>query len=776
MRNPNEIFRLLRPLLKRWYLIVACCSIGLVLAFKASYYRKPVYEATTIIKLDNTNHGVSDMSLYKSFDIFAQGNKTANEVELIRSKSLIIQTLKKLDFSVEYFRKGKIKTIELYKERPFLVEVIQMDSSYFDHAFIVSSTNGKDFTLSAPTIAQVGTVQGAFDSTVQGNGFVFKITVNKDFIDSDKKRLLLSGNFEVYFRTYENLATQFGNENFFVRSPDKEIDIIYFSYKHEIPEKAQAFVNAHAHTYIEDGISFKERAAKNTVDFIKKELKLVDAELKAAEMDIANFKRNFGIINTRQETQAGINKVSQLELQAVGLKIKEEEVIRIAEHLKNNADDAIIAPNYESVLDPVFIDRLSSLNKLKLEKGKQLLKLQPQNNLIISMKEQISELTQLLKESIDNTLRSIKEEKESIRKAIADALQKFESLPEKERRLIDLERRFRLKEKMYSFLAEKKLEAEILSKARVSFHRVISEAELPKYSTTPSRTFILIIIGLVSIAVSVFISYLLDYLKPIVGSREELESHLELPVVGVLPIYSKLHRHCQEALSSMTATLIIKRKIQKGQAVCISSTVQNEGKTFVAYHLSKTLSDLGWKVLLVDFDIRKPSMHSLFNTSNRTGMVEYLNGDASREDIIQKTDVHNVDFIASGKTEKAHATVLAFSDSGPAIEALKEGYDVLIYDTSPSGMTVDTIPIMKNSDLNLYVVRANMTNRRLLANPLLLQEEYGIINISMILNGTSVTRYYSGYYMGDGKNSYKFFSRIWIRVSEFLNRKQGWNA
>ena len=744
MKDPNEIFRLIRPILKRWYIVLLCFVLGLWLAYKGSNYRNAVYEATTVIKLDNMKHGISDLSLYENFDLFSAQNKTANEVELIMSKGLIIKTLKKLDFNQAYYRIGKLKKLELYKDKPFEVVVQHIDSTLCDKPFSLISYDSKNFLLTFTHDGIAQKIEGTFGKPIYLPYFKGNIKVNPEVITSKAKDFLLEGKFEFYLHTYEYLAAKFDHEHFFVRSPGKEMDIIYLSYKHEIPKKAMVFVNAHAKTYIEDGVKFKEMAAKNTVDFINRELDEMNNTLLNSEREIEIFKRENRIVNPKQETQAKIDKLSHLELEKIRFLSKNEALDKIYTHLEKNPDKAFISPNYESILDPLFIDRLSSFNNLKLERQEKRLKYKKSNPIILALDEKIAALQGQIFESIQNNKTVAQEELARLDKEIADVMLAFSAFPEKERRLIDLDRHFRLHEKMYSFLSEKKIEAELMGKAGISFHRIISDAELPTTSITPGRSFVMIVVGALSLIIGVFIVYALDYFNPVVCSWHELEGLTTLPVIGEVPYFSKEVNSM--AFSTIATSLMLKRKITKGTHISISSSIPNEGKSFFAYNFARAAANMGWKVLIIDFDLIKPSLHRLFHIDNTNGVRQFLKGKCDIQSIIQPTDIGNLDFVAAEYTDNETTFPIIQNIDDKLLDELSSTYDLVVFDTSPAGMVIDAVPVMAHCNLNLYLIKANSTNRKLLYTPSLIMQEYGINNIEMVLNGTKNESSYTGYY------------------------------
>ncbi len=116
MQNKDQFGSILQPLRKRWYYPVAGVLVATLIAMRFLFVATPLYQATTSIKIDDAQAGLTNANLYKDFDIFKINNKIPTEVEVLKSKYLFSKALDKLDFDVEYYRVGNFKTAEVYHD------------------------------------------------------------------------------------------------------------------------------------------------------------------------------------------------------------------------------------------------------------------------------------------------------------------------------------------------------------------------------------------------------------------------------------------------------------------------------------------------------------------------------------------------------------------------------------------------------------------------------------------------------------------------------------
>nr|MBA2423471.1 CpsD/CapB family tyrosine-protein kinase [Chitinophagales bacterium] len=192
-------------------------------------------------------------------------------------------------------------------------------------------------------------------------------------------------------------------------------------------------------------------------------------------------------------------------------------------------------------------------------------------------------------------------------------------------------------------------------------------------------------------------------------------------------------------------------------------TVAGEGKTFIAVNMAGIMAVGGKKVILLDFDLRKPQIHKAFNVDNHTGVSTLLIGKHNLNDCIRHSEWENLDFITSGPLPPNPAEFIASQKTDDIIKALKEQYDVLVVDTPPVGMVTDALQLLKRADMPVYILRADYSSRNFLNNVNYLVKEHDVKKLSIVLNdmgeGASIYAYSYGYgygYGGYGSQEYGY--------------------
>jgi capsular exopolysaccharide synthesis family protein len=162
--------------------------------------------------------------------------------------------------------------------------------------------------------------------------------------------------------------------------------------------------------------------------------------------------------------------------------------------------------------------------------------------------------------------------------------------------------------------------------------------------------------------------------------------------------------------------------------------MSGDGKTFIAMNLASAFSYFGKKTLLLEFDLRNPKIAEYLHINGEKGLSSYLINDARLEDIIQKTDIKNLDVIPTGQVPPNPVELIASDNTQHLIEILESIYDYIVIDTPPIGVVTDSFLIMDHSDANIFAVRLNYTNKKLYSSIVRDLEQKEIPNIAVIIN------------------------------------------
>lgn len=734
----KEFKNVVLPVIKGLPIIILLVGLSIYAAKRAIQYSQTIYQANASVKIDNRDASIQDVQVFNNglMPMLSNQQNFLTEVEVFKSKRLRRAAFRKLNFGINYYRIGEVKEVELFRDVPFSLEYTILDSTKMDKKFYLEYLGDEQFLLKK-------NVKAAANDTLIANqkyidkSFAITLKLNKSLIEKKASVLNVHDVFAFKFNSLEALVASVHEENFFVKPVDKEISILKVYYKHEIPEKAQLFTNTLIATYINKNKTHKSNRSGKTLRFISKQLATSTIELKAAEANLAGFKSENNIINANQETDVALKKLMQLDLQKVALEMQEVELRNLFTFIETGGSLNDFSPNFEALKDGVLKDAYLKVQAYELQKIDLLNKYAKGSDEIRMVGEKIDALRVFIGESARKTMKNLNLKKQEIIRIINNRKSSLQKFPDKERQLVVLEREIKIKEQLYNHLIEKQTELAIAESSEISLHQIIDEAELPKSSIWPNKPLIYGVFMFFALFFGLILSYLLHFLIATVKSKEELSHLVNTPILGTIKRQRKKKDPVVDVFSGLYTNLEILRKSKsnthRAQVLTISSMKSKEGKTHTAANLARAASAIGRKVLLIDLDMRKPDIHKQFGLANEGGVSAILRGDATiKETIIQHGN--NLDVLVAGHLSGIPSAFIFSSRAEELVDAVREDYDLVIFDTPAVGVVPDALLLMQNSDVNIFVLRRKTTRIRTARALNALITEWNIPNIYTILN------------------------------------------
>ena len=263
-----------------------------------------------------------------------------------------------------------------------------------------------------------------------------------------------------------------------------------------------------------------------------------------------------------------------------------------------------------------------------------------------------------------------------------------------------------------------------------------------------------IIIGLV---VGVGLAFFIEYLDTSVKTIDDVERSLQCPVLGVIPqnvgllMEEGAESPHAEAYRVLRTNLLFSRKEDKLNTVAVVSAGAGEGKSTTVFNLAAVFAQSGQRTLMVDSDLRRPTLHKMLHLTNSRGLTNYLLMQNSLEEVIQTTSVPTLDFLSSGKLPSSSLGILSSAQMGDLISELKQRYDFVFFDSPPIMGVSDASILASEVDMTLQVIQYRRYPQPMNIRAKQLVEKVGGNLVGIVLNNINMSQdesyyYYSGYY------------------------------
>ncbi len=772
-----QIFLLI--LKKNIWLILLFFIFSIFGTFIYLRYTPPVYKSISIIQINNEAskaHKILNIEdIYEKKDI-------SNVIELLRSKEFLKKIFNKLPLNVEYYTQGTFQSTELYRNSPFSVKTKINNSCIYNVPILINFKNNTSFTI---------------QYEIAGQKYKYNLKTNT-------WNLICGGEIKLNANNYKRIQLQQSNLNktaysFIINNPDniiskyinnlnirllnKYANTIEISYTAHNASKTSEIVNTIAEEYMKYDIEKKKESAQNILSFIDLQLQSVYRNLDKTEKELHEFKKenklNFNILSDKKSSPIFTTKITEFQNEILNIDFQLVTLKRIQKQITKGKDSniyEIIAILSGTKFDGIIVNVLNNLQKLITKKQQLLNDVTSNNYQIKTIDNQINNQRQLIIELLNTTINRITEQKNDYQKKIDEYENKIFNNASYEVEYSKLDRLYSINEGFYHQLIAKKAEYLISQAGYVSLNEILEKSNVPNNPISPIKkniTLIFILAGIILSLTIIFIRYLF---YDEVTSIENLKNYTDVPVLGAIPNYKKQIPVSQllvdkkpnsiftESFRTIRSNLQFISHKQGSKIITVTSTIAREGKTFIAINLAGILSISNKKVILLDFDLRKPRIHLGFNTNNDKGVSTILINQHSIDECIKHTDKGDFDFITAGPVPPNPSEIIMSEEKNEMLNYLKNNYDYIIIDTPPIGIVTDAMDNIQKADYPIYVMKANSSKRCFIENINNLFKEKNLNSLSIILNGINLqasnTKYGYGYGYYDEENKNKEFPFI----------------
>ena len=762
-----------------WLIIILGSSV--LGGFLFNRYTKPIYESSSILKLDlKSNAGVLGFKNFKDENVQEATKFTtiSGEIEFLKSRLVAEKVIERMDLEVNYFAYGKILVEEKYKTSPFSVEYTITNPIYYDKPFNIVILNEEKFKLTYKTGEQEVVRIYKFEETINNEpDFSFKISKTKNFNDG-------VFNIPYFFQIYskENLIG-FISQNLSVAILNLDASTIKVSFKDFSSLKATDVVNAIDSVYLQETIAARSRTHEQTIKFLELSLARTERDLEEAENRMESFFRRNKTVDVKSDFGRAMLKIETLDNEKLNLKLKISLLTDLEELIKQNKDLNSFIPSLPLLPDPQLADAIKNINLQIVERDK-ISSSQNENTFVLKQKNKnIEKINKGILELIAENKKILYEQIASLNGKFLELEDNIVGLPSKETEFVRLKRFYGLYEKIYILLIEKQAEFGIAKAGTIPNFLILSPGLENKVPIYPNKRILYTGSAALGFFLSIMLIFFRYFLHDTISTQKELEKALTASVLGGIPEYKKAKMEfsklvvdispksaISEAFRSIRTNLEFVSPSKGKRVITVTSTVGGEGKTFISTNIAGIIALSGQKVVILDFDMRKPKVHLAFGKENIKGISTILIGKHNIAECIHKTSIDSLDFISAGPIPPNPSELILRPEFDKVIAELLELYDTVVIDTPPVGLVTDGILLMKKADVQLYVVRANYSKKGVKRNINKIYRNGGFTRLSVVINAMNAMNNYGyggygygygyGYYEGENKPGTGFLKRL----------------
>ena len=695
-----------------WYLFV----IGIILSLGLAYLQNrswlpTVQTAGTIMMEENRGGSNSSQVLMQGFGVQSGYKNVTNQTIMLKSYDLVCKVIDSIPFlKVQYISKGPFITRDLYRTSPIIIHSDYVSPEAYNILFKIKLHSNGTYTITAENNKHLNDFQinGRFGQSIQHN--LFFITVNNvnNYI----------GNSEMFFRfrTRESLVDDFTSRvNFgYVEEGSSVLKISLIS---ETPARDIDFINKLCEMFLADNLDRKNDVANKTIKFIDDRLDDVSKSLAISEGNMTNFRQTNKMVDVSSHTSEVMGKASKYDSQQEEFKLRETYLDYLTKYLKTNlADGAIIAPASLGLNEPMLMSFIQQINQLNEQRSE----IPELNMYYAKYTKQIETAKLTVMEVIKSMRAALQIEKNDLNKRLAGVNKEIEELPKKELEMVSIERKYKMDDNYYTFFLQKRAESQILKASNTPDNNILDKAREIGTTNSDKKSKTILMFLLFGLLIPTVIVVTIELLNNTIRSSKDIEKNSTFPLIGAIRhtkssdplLISKNPRSAFTEMFRVIRTrveFIVQRKTNI--MILTTSTESGDGKTYFSINLAGVYAMASKKTILVDMDIRKPSINQRFNIVQPNGVTNYLADQCNLDDIILHLPKVDYDILPAGSIPPNPGELIRSDKLIAMFEELRKKYEFIIVDSSPIGMVTDAYSLAHLSDVNLFVVRNGKTNK-----------------------------------------------------------------
>ncbi|PST93547.1 tyrosine-protein kinase [Photobacterium sp. NCIMB 13483] len=659
-KDEIDIFEYFKLIKDNYWFIAFFTVVFIIIGVSYAKLATPIYQADVVIKIDKDKNRMTTLG-ENIADLFSFSYSTQSEIEYLKSRKLLDKTVKKLNLTTIITPKN-IPIIGAGLARlsndPQFVDILKLELlNNNDQEYVLTVIDAKSGQYKLTDMSSHKPLFGSIGKLAIGNGVAILVSSIKAK-DGDEFNIKKVDQYTAAVDLQKRLSiTEVGKE----ASGIGGTGIVKITLTGASKDKIQRILNNISSNYLLMNKKRDAMEAERSLEFLKHEIPIVKQKLELSENNLEKYREQHGSIDFDKETKLTLDALADVDSKLNELVYKE----------------SALATKYTKK-HPIYIALISKRNAL------------------IAEKERLSK--------------------------------KIDKLPVTQREILRLTRIVKSNTQIYTQLKQKEQELSVVEKTEIGNATILDSAHSLDNSIKPRKAIAVVMITFVGLILSIAIVLIKYMLVRGVTSIDEVHA-LGLENYANIPFSKKqynLNKNGEnsllvigahkdltvESLRTLRANLYFLQKKMATNLVVLCSADVGVGKSFIAANLSVLIAQSNKKVLVIDADMREGMLKDKFGLSQSLGLSDYLKGNISSDDIIQKTEINNLDIICNGNVVNNPSELLMTSRLELLLKEVSVVYDTILIDTPASLAVSDSLIIGSYSPLRLLIGYFSKTSEK----------------------------------------------------------------
>jgi len=780
--SQNEAFNIkefISEALTYKYLYIASFFICLLVAFLVNKFSPTVFEVNSVIGPveDKRSSLLGSNDLFSGLGALAESRNLENDINSLNSFSLVSTTIKNLNLEIGYFAGQSSflsKPAQVYLGNPYTVSIDKSHIQPINTMFRIDILDDQTYRLTASEdeIAYYNYIDNAivseknslkvdticrFNETVSAYNYKFSVSLNREFFNAQRAKET-----EFFFEFYHlDQLTKSYLKRLKVEPVSIRSSLISLYFNGHNKRLTIDFLNNFIQSYLDDNLAKKNKIALNTINFIDGQISEISDSLSVSESKLRDYRSSNQVTDLSYQGQQALEAMREIENERSTLQVQERYYNYILDYMEKNQDMAGLAPpSAANVVDPIMNSLVLELLALNAERSTILSNNAEKNLFLGQIENKIKLQKQAIIENVKNNLNTLNLTQNELDYRESKLSGEISRLPRTELNMVSMQRQFNLTDQIYTFLLEKKAEAAIAMASNYPDYEILEPARDVTAAIIAPRSSLNWMIALfMAFMIPTLYIILRNFFNEKITSVRDVERIIGQPVMNL--IYTNYYKSesvvkdypgssIAESFRNLRSSLFLRFRSEPHQVLMITSSQPQDGKSFVSSNLAASIASVGHKTVLIDCDLRRPTLHEKLKIVNSVGLSNYMVKNVSSKEILRKTEIDNLWFIPAGPILPNSSELIEAGVLDELIDELKQQFDFVIIDSTPAGLVADATLMIKYASFLLLVCRNEYTRKDVFTDVLNLFQTNNIDNFDIVFNDLNLkkSRYgrYDNYY------------------------------